>query len=302
MSTQTINPLFAERRKHKRKIDLPKDYGWTMYMIAITLLMVTGYIISREHLYKAGDRIGYNLGLAGGLMMLSLLLYPLRKRVEFMKNWIVLPKWFQWHMVFGVLGPALIMFHSTFEISSINSGAALIATMVVSGSGIFGRFFYTKVHMGLYGRQASHQLLQKELDGYGDVKSNLSFAPGIQRKLAEFRDYATNSSKNGKLKLWNFLTVGMRARLLSHTLTIELEDTMYADAAEKNWNEIQMRDLDELFHQSRTFIQAYLNAIQDLAQFETYEKLFSLWNILHVPPVYILVFAGAWHVIAVHMY
>jgi len=302
MAVQTINPPIAERRKRRPRKDLPRDYGWAMYMIVITLLMVAGYVISRDHLYKPGDKIGYNLGLAGGLMMLTLLLYPLRKRIGFMQNWIILPKWFQWHMAFGVLGPALIMFHSTFYIASINSGAALISTMVVSGSGIFGRFFYTKVHMGLYGRQASHQMLQKELDGYGDVKSNLSFAPGIQKKLAAFRDYATYSSRAGKLNTWKLLTLGVRKKLLSRALMIELEDVMYADAVEKNWNEIQMGKLDDLFYQSKTFIHAYLDAVQDLAQFATYEKLFSLWHIFHVPPVYILVGSAAWHVVAVHMF
>jgi len=156
--------------------------------------------------------------------------------------------------------------------------------------------------MGLYGRQATHQQLQKELDGYGDVQSNLSFAPGIQQKLAEFRDYATASTTAGKLKMWKFLTLGMRAELLSHSLITELEDVMYADANKKNWNEAQMRDWDKLFDQSKTFIHAYVNAVQDLAQFETYEKLFSLWHIFHVPPVFLLVFSAVWHVISVHMY
>jgi hypothetical protein len=82
----------------------------------------------------------------------------------------------------------------------------------------------------------------------------------------------------------------------------ELEDAMYADANEKKWNDVQMNRLDELFYQNANFIKSYLKAIQDVAQFGTYEKLFSLWHIFHIPLVYMLVFTGVWHVISVHKY
>ncbi len=301
MPAQNPSLSSIERRKPRQK-NQPKDYGWTLYLIVITLVLVAGFYISHGHPYKPGDTVGYNLGLVGGLMMLTLLLYPMRKRVGFMKNWVPLPKWFKWHMVFGILGPTLIILHSTFYIGSINAGVALVCMLLVSGSGIFGRFAYTKIHYGLYGRHATQKQLQEDLDGSGDVKSVLSFAPVIQQKLVEFRDYGASSSKVGKVKLWNILTLGLRAKLLSRTLVRELEDAMYADANEKNWNDVQMNRLDELFYQNVSFIRSYLFAVRDLAQFGTYEKLFSLWHIFHAPFVYMLVFSAIWHVIAVHMY
>ena len=77
---------------------------------------------------------------------------------------------------------------------------------------------------------------------------------------------------------------------------------MYADANDKKWNDAQMNRLDEMFYQNEKFIRTYIYSIRDLAQFSTYEKLFSLWHIFHVPLVYMLVFSAIWHVIAVHMY
>lgn len=285
-------------RRSPRKNTQQKDYGWALYLIVVTLLMLVGFFISHDKLYKPGDKIGHNLGWAGSFMMLTLLIYPLRKRVGFMKNFAPLPKWFKWHMVFGILGPALIMFHSTFHIGSINAGVCLISMMLVSGSGIFGRFFYTKIHYGLYGRHASHKQLQEDLDGSGDVKSIFSFAPEIQQKLVAFRDYATNSSETGTLNIWNFLTLGFHAKSLSKALVKDLEVAMY----EKKWSDAQINSLDELFKQNSAFIRSYLMTVRDIAQFETYEKLFSLWHIFHLPLVYMLVFSAIWHVIAVQMY
>jgi hypothetical protein len=124
----------------------------------------------------------------------------------------------------------------------------------------------------------------------------------IQQKLVEFRDYAVGSSRGGKFKQWKFIMVGIRAKLLSRDLIRALEEAMYADAQQKQWNDAQMMRLDDLFYQNRDFIRSYLTNIRDLAQFSTYEKLFSMWHIFHVPLVYMLVFSAIWHVVAVHMY
>jgi hypothetical protein len=96
--------------------------------------------------------------------------------------------------------------------------------------------------------------------------------------------------------------VGVRAKLLSRDLTRVLEEAMYADAQQKKWNDVQMKQLDNLFYQNSNFIRSYLANIRDIAQFSTYEKLFSMWHIFHVPLVYMLVFSAIWHVVAVHMY
>jgi hypothetical protein len=301
MALQNSSLSAVDRRKPRQK-KRPKEYGWSLFMISVTAIMVAGFFISHGHPFKPGDKVGYNLGLVGGLMMLTLLLYPIRKRIGFMRNWAPLPKWFKWHMVFGILGPALILFHSTFYIASINAGVAMVCMLLVSGSGIFGRFFYTKIHHGLYGRQSSFQQLQADLDGSGDVKSVLNFAPEIEKKLEDFRDKVMASSKAGKLNGWNFITLGFRIKWFSRTLIRELEDVMYTNANEKQWNDAQMKRLDELFFQNERFIRTYLITVRDLAQFSTYEKLFSLWHIFHVPLVYMLVFSSIWHVISVHKY
>lgn len=301
MATETLAAPFVERRKPREKTR-PADRGWTLFLLIVTLLMVAGYFVLRNHPYQAGDKIGYNLGLAGGLMMLSLLVYPLRKRAHFMRNWLPLPWWFKWHMIFGVIGPALIVLHTTFHVGAFNSGTALFFTLLVSGSGIFGRFFYTKVHWGLYGRQLTLKQLQDDLQGQGDIKSTLAFAPAIQQRLVEFREDALKPSRGGLARMWNFLILGTRADLLYNQLERELEDVMYADAQKKRWNKAQMRLLDQLYDENRTFIRSYLIAIRDLAQFESYERLLSIWNFFHVPPVYMLAFSAGWHVIAVHLY
>ena len=301
MDSQTQTIPLVERRKAEH-VSRPKDYGWMAFLIVITVLMIAGYFISTNKLYKPGSGLGYNLGLAGGLMLLAQFLYRLRKRAGFMKGMGILPSWFKWHMIFGILGPALIMFHSTFYIRSINAGVALICMMLVSGSGIFGRFFYTKIHHGLYGRQASLKGLQAAIDQTGDVKSIFSFAPEIQQRLEQFRARTMGASGEGRPGMWNFITVSPRTKLLSRSLARDLHHIMYTKAHEQHWNDAQMKHLNKLYKEYRKLIQSYLIAVRDVSQFHTYERLFSLWHILHIPFAYMMVSSAIYHVLAVHMY
>lgn len=296
--TQLIKETI-ERRKPKPK---SKNYGWYVYLLVICILLTIGYFISTQKLYKPGDDLGYNIGLVGGIMLLTLLLYPLRKRVGFMKRLGILPTWFKWHMIFGILGPTLIIYHSTFVIRSINAGVAMFSMLLVAGSGVFGRFFYTKIHHGLFGRQASLRDLQAEMEQTGNLKSLLSFAPEIQQKLIQFQDHATGKAAEGRIKLGNFIMVGVRAGMLYWRLKKELKHIMHEKAGGNKMDPMQLGSLDRLYKEYTKLIHTYLKAVRDVSQFHTYQELFSWWHILHIPLVYMLVFSAIFHVISVHMY
>ena len=77
---------------------------------------------------------------------------------------------------------------------------------------------------------------------------------------------------------------------------------MYAQAHEKKWDVGQIKQVDKLYEEYAANIRTYIKSLRDATQFHTYEKLFSLWHIFHIPLVYMLVFSGIYHVIAVHMY
>lgn len=279
-----------------------KEHGWNVFILVITAILVLGYFVSTQKYYTPGDDLGYNMGLVGGILLLMLLLYPLRKRVGLLKNIGILPNWFKWHMILGILAPTLIIFHSTFHIGSINAGMALIAMLLVSGSGIFGRFFYTKIHNGLYGRKASLKEIQEDMSKTGIFKSNLKFAPEIEKSLENFSVQTANVSGGGDPGLWHFATIGIKGWLLTRSLAKKLYRIMYIVAIKNNWNAAQVERLDLLFEENKKQVESYINAVRDVAQFHTYERLFSLWHIFHIPLVYLLVFSGIYHVIAVHMY
>jgi len=78
---------------------------WLAFIGIVGAITFGGYfVLYPQTLFKPGEKLfdlGYNLGLAGGLMMLTLLLYPLRKRIKFTSKMGALPTWFRWHRCWG---------------------------------------------------------------------------------------------------------------------------------------------------------------------------------------------------------
>jgi hypothetical protein len=185
---------------------------------------------------------------------------------------------------------------------SPNAAVAMLCMLLVSGSGTFGRFFYTKIHHGLYGRQTTVNELRAGLEQSGEVKSLFSFAPGVEKKLEDFRTRADEYAKQSGIGFVNFLTVGLQSAMLSRTLSRELHIVMQVHAKENNFTAAQRQGMEEMFFGYREKIVAYLNAVRDAAQFNTYERMFSWWHIFHIPLVYMMVFSAFYHVYAVHAY
>ncbi|MHB8624366.1 MAG: pyridine nucleotide-disulfide oxidoreductase [Sulfuricaulis sp.] len=261
---------------------------------------MAAWAVRNGNYYKPSDNFGYYLGVVGGLMMLILLLYSLRKHVRFMRNWGPTRHWFRLHMILGIAGPTLILFHSTFHVGSMNAAVALWCMLLVAGSGIIGRFIYRKIHHGLYGRSSTLQEIQQNLGIIqGDVKSKFDFSPIIEQRLRQFEAAALAEHASVWARIRSFLFISFYANWTYFRSAREMERLIRQHARSHGWD-VAKRER-RLAH-GKMAIRKYLNATVDVARFSTYERLFSLWHILHVPFVFMLVISGVVHVIAVHMY
>jgi hypothetical protein len=266
----------------------------------LVLFAALGWLAARGGFYTPGDDFGYYLGLVGALMMLVLLLYPLRKHVGFLRKLGAIRHWFRLHMFFGIAGPLLILFHSTFTIGSLNAGVAMGCMLLVAGSGVIGRFIYTRIHHGLYGRRATVQELQNQLGiCEGEIRSKFHFAPRVEERLKAFGELAHRHPEGFLAGAWQFLTLALRARHIRARCMRDLKKNLGTHAMQRGWTRDKLR---RRLAAASEMITTYLVAVRHTAQLGVYERLFSLWHILHVPFVFMLVISGVVHVIAVHMY
>ena len=258
----------------------------TLLVLAIALIV----LIARSGLYSARSDVGYWLGVVGGLMMAILLLYPLSKRARALRNVIPLRYWFAMHMMLGVLGPVLILLHCTLRIGSTNAAVAFWSMVVVASSGFVGRFAYRRLHAGLYGRQRSFEEVSKAAELLlGDASMRVAQAPALLAELRAFAAHADSVSRAGFSRPLALLALGPKARRSAarcHALVTGPE-------------RVGMRGNTPAVELS---IKRYLVAACDAAQYRAYERVFSLWHVLHIPLVGILVLSAVFHVIAVHMY
>ena len=267
---------------------------------ALVLASALVWLAAQGGFYTPGDDFGSYLGLAGALMMLVLLLYPLRKHVSFLNKLGAIRHWFRLHMFFGITGPLLILFHSQFTFGSLNAGVAMGCMLLVAGSGVVGRFMYRRIHHGLYGRRATLQEMQAQLGAQeGEVRSKFHFAPRVETRLKAFGDLAQSRPEGFLRSTWLFLTISLRAQHVRRQCMRDLKNILGSHAAQRGWERHKLR---RRLAAAAEMISAYLEAARHKAQFSAYERLFSLWHILHVPFVFMLVISGVVHVIAVHMY
>lgn len=275
---------------------LPRALCWPLFTLATGLIVVAAWAVRHGGYYKPGDDLGYYMGLTGALMMLVLLLYPLRKHLRIMQNFGPIKYWFRLHMACGILGPTLVVFHSTFHVGSLNAAVAMYSMLLVAGSGVIGRYVYSRIHHGLYGHATSLQELERNMGNCADnVETRLHFAPGVEERLRAFHKMATRRDSSLLVRAGRFMTIGLRAKwtrwqCLRSLRQFEAQHHTPSPTAAK------------LSAEASELVTAYLGTVQNVAQFKTFEHMFSLWHILHIPLVYTLAASAVFHVIAVHMY
>lgn len=269
-------------------------------LVLVVLLCGLAWLVATGELYEAGSDFGYNLGLVGGLLMVSLLVYPLRKRIRVLAGMGRMEYWFRYHMIAGIGGPLLVLFHSTFRTSSMNGTVALYAMLLVACSGMVGRFLYRHVHRGLYGHHLSLREAKADLKASIDnLSSVFSLQPDLEPRLYAFYKQATVPVDGVVPSLRRFLTLRWRSRVLARKIRHDAKQALQRLGREKK---IPRHQLLLNYRLARDQVDNFLEAVIKAAQLAGWERLFSLWHVVHIPFLYLLLISGIVHVVAVHMY
>jgi hypothetical protein len=269
--------------------------------LAITLLVSLAWWVSAQGWYTSWSRTGYWLGVAGGVTMLFLFSYPLRKRWKVTYNWGSAKIWFTVHMVLGVMGPWLILLHSTFSVRSTNAAVALYSMIAVALSGVVGRFLFTRLNTDLRGEQATLADLRRALDSQTrQANIELAALPHVQSLLRAFEDDCLG--QRGRPLPSHFaslVTLPWRRRRVEAECKALLQDGLKKVAQQQHLPKPQAMGH---YRELREHLLDYTASLQRAAQYQTFQRLFSLWHLAHVPFVWLLVLCALFHVVAVHAY
>jgi len=266
----------------------------------LSMVLLAGWFYSGEEIITAKEGTGYVIGIVGGAMMLLLILYPLRKTARWMRHMGAVKNWFRAHMILGLIGPALILFHANFSMGSLNSSVALVAMLLVALSGLVGRYIYAGIHYGLYGKEMSLNELRKDFkDNSHGMIYVLDYAPAIRKRLLDFDAKALKAHYSFAGSIKGLVVTFFSAMRLRIVLSVALGRTLRVAARRGKWSHSEIKAQGRA---TRLYVSNHISAAMAIARFKVYERLFSLWHILHMPLFLMLVLTAIIHVIAVHMF
>jgi len=272
--------------------------GWVLVVIA--LLVAGAFAVTRMGLYTTKSDLAYWMGVAGGVGMLLLLTYPLRKHLRFMARLGAAKGWFVAHMLLGVGGPLLILLHSNFEIGSLNAGVAFFSMVIVALSGVVGRFLFLRVHRNLNGEKLALGQLRAQLDVDNQAANRLRFAPRAVERCRAFEKLALERRiVTGGEVIRAMCVLPWHRWLAQRACHAELRRRLLVVAHTEGWTR---RKLNGRLRMASQLVDDYLIGAQRVALFAAWSRVFSWWHIAHVPFVYLLVISAIVHVVAVHAY
>jgi hypothetical protein len=268
--------------------------------IAVVVVLCVGWLDRDDNGLTPKTGVGYWLGIAGSLLMLLLLVYPLRKRMRSLRVIGTVAFWFRAHMILGVLGTVLILWHANFRLGSINSNVALVAMLVVATSGICGRYLYGKIHHGLYGRKVVVRETLADAEALrGHISANL---PVAHRTIAQLNAFARLGATAPKGVLAGLIfrpMVSWRGRIVRMRLIADAQRVIALEGKRFGQSRrIQRRRVAMV----ADLVSMHVAAVKRAATFAFYERLFSLWHFLHVPLFLLLVIVSIIHVFASHLF
>jgi hypothetical protein len=224
-----------------------------VYLIAVLLL---------GGIPAASDFFGHSLGVVGFLLMLMTeILYTLRKRSR-SARWGRISTWLQFHIVTGLVGPFMVLLHSSWKFNGL-AGIVMLMTGLVVVSGFIGRYIYTAIPRSADGMEleanqleSGIQALEAEITAWINRHPELS-APVMNNSLVAVSGTSSGIGNPLGVLLYRIDLWRMRRRMDPQTRE-------------------QSTALSEMVRRRRTLERQRTSLAQS-------RRLMALWHMLHVP-------------------
>ena len=239
----------------------------------------------QEGVPRASELFGHSIGIMGFIMMLMTeTLYSLRKRSR-SARWGRMSSWLEFHIFTGVVGPYLVLLHSSWKFNGL-AGVVMLLTVMIVASGFIGRYIYTAVPRSVDGVEIEARQLEEQI-----VAADAAIQTWLRAPESALRDLARNFASApvgsaGQLSL----VVGRGLLDWSYQLNWWLERRRLSPK-----QRAQARKLEALVSRRRAL------EIQ-LASLAMARRLLALWHAIHIPLGLVLFSAAFIHIVAAVYY
>jgi len=249
--------------------------------ISVTILLaINGYqyyttpleerFFSTDHiLLKPSGAWGHGFGIIGTVMMVvGVGVYMIRKRYRKFFNVGYLKHWLEFHIFLCSVGPVLVLYHTAFKFGGIVSVSFWSMVLVVL-SGVVGRFIYLQIPRSIEGQELS-------INELNSMKEKLALR--IRTVLSE--DIATlagferisSSDRYKSFKLSTSIGFFIRDYFSTKQLMRLFRKRMKLIGLNKS-------EREELIDAAKSEIVI----ARRIALLRTFQKLFHMWHLFHLP-------------------
>jgi hypothetical protein len=209
----------------------------------------------------------HGLGVVGATMIIvGVAMYSSRKRMKSLRDVGKLSVWLEIHIVLCLLGPILVIYHTTFKAGGI-AAISLWTMLSVASSGIIGRFLYVLIPRNTVGGELSRGQINEEFDRISKVLLRTEEGKQVLNGLDErFSAIERPRSIMGTIRCF----------LKLQTIKRETERRTVQLLRSRTLSRELSRDLRNAAHARVRLLQKSILLIQ-------VERLFFLWHAIHLP-------------------
>lgn len=232
---------------------------------------------------KPSGRESHGYGVIGSLLIITgVSVYSTRKRIRVLRTLGAIRTFLEVHIFLCLLGPALVLYHTTFKFGGIIAVGTWSMLAVVL-SGVIGRYLYTQIPKTLQGQEMTDEELSRES---GRLKNELLEQSGLASEDLDRLDGALSmmhtERTEGVLKiLGRTMLFDLNKRRMLHVLRGHLG---HVDRSGQAFRDLERLALRRLVLRRR------------IALLEHSRRLFHLWHVIHLPFTIVMFVILAVHV------
>ncbi len=281
----------------KRQINLFKIF--LIFLYSVSVLIIIFLVVDGLDFYKtsfpdrphhenyrnlrpAGER-GHGLGIIGSAMMLLLLLYSVRKRTKLF-NWSgAVNKWLNIHIYFGIIGPLLIILHTSFKVNGIVA-VSFWSMVAIALSGVLGRYIYIQIPHNFIGDELSlNEVEQQKLTINNQIEDRFKITEKLIARLEQMA--------NGKMhKERSVLNLLFSMILDDLTRKRKLKKIVRETTTEFKIPSREIKEIVKLFNKK-------LLIERKIAFWNKIHQTFHYWHVIHKPFAYVMLLIMFVHIV-----
>jgi hypothetical protein len=243
-----------------------KELWLAFIAVLVIALIYIGMLVWLNGVPHASDFFGHSIGILGFvLMLMTETLYSIRKRSR-SARWGRMADWLDFHIFTGIVGPFMVMLHSSWKYNGL-AGVVTLLMIIVVASGFIGRYIYTAVPRTVDGVEIERDQLEQQIaQNENDLRIWLASQPESVWMLRKLFVQQTLIPANAMLL--------MLARPI-----LDFEDRL------KWWQAKRRADplIRTQFQHLEALMRKQTRLRRQIASLTIARRLLALWHTIHIP-------------------